>query len=126
MASSKPIGGVGQIRFNGNILKFRGSLTWNFQTGVKKGVAGRDGSVHGFTVDPVVPMIEGEFTYDGAVTTAQLEAITNGTITALLGDGRQLILRGAYVAGDIAPDGDDAKVKLKFEGTDGEEIGAPG
>src|SRR5471030_2782788 len=101
MANSKPIGGTGQVRYNGNILPFRGELSWNFQQFTKKGIPGRDARVHGFTVDPVVPFIEGEFTYDGTVTTDQLEAITNATVSVVLADGRQLVLRGAYVAGEI-------------------------
>lgn len=126
MANSKPIGGTGTVRVNGNRIPFRGDLTWNFQTAQKKGVAGRDSDVHGFTTDPVVPYIEGDFTWDGGVTTKQLEAIVNGTVAVLLQDGRQLILRGAWVAGEITPNLDEGKCKLKFEGVDGEEVAAPG
>jgi hypothetical protein len=35
-------------------------------------------------------------------------------------------LRGAYIAGEINPNVDEAKCKLRWEGEDGEELGAPG
>jgi len=124
MARTKPIGGYAEVRFNGNVMEFRSELTWNFQTFVKKGVAGRDGRVHGHLVEPQVPYIEGEFTHSGQYKTADLEAIVNATVTARLADGRVLTLRGAYVAGEIAPQGDDAKVKIRFEGEAGEELAA--
>lgn len=126
MASKTPIGGTAQIRVNGEQIEFRGDLTWNFQVAQKKGIAGRDGRVHGFVTDPVVPYIEMEVTVSGRKTTKDLEAIVDATVQAVLADGRQLVLRGAYVAGEITPGLDEAKMKLKFEGTDGEEIPAPG
>jgi len=126
MASKTPIGGEGQVRVNGERIPFRGDLTWNFQVAQKKGIAGRDGAVHGFVKDPVVPFIEGEFTVDGKKSTKDLEAIVDATVQVVLADGRQLVLRGSYVAGEITPGLDEAKVKLKFEGSDGEEIPAPG
>jgi hypothetical protein len=125
MAKNTPIGGTGTVRVNGRRIPFRASLTWNFQTHKKTGVAGRDNAVHGFTTEPTVPFIEGDFTWDGGFSTRDLEAITNAVVAVVLADGRQLVLRGAYVAGDIQPELDEAKCKLKFEGDDGEEIPAP-
>jgi hypothetical protein len=124
MNRTKPIGGYSEIRFNGNLLEFRSELTWNFQKAIKKGVAGRDGRVHGFTVEPHVPFIEGDFTHSGRYKIADLEAIADAVVTSRLADGRVLTLRGAFVAGEIAPTGDDAKVKIRFEGEDGEELAA--
>ena len=123
---AKNLGGTGTVRVGDKMLPFRGSMSWNFQTAEKKGIAGRDKSVHGFTEEPKVPHIEGEFTWDGGYTTRELEAIQDATVSVVLNDGRQLVLRGAYVAGDIAPSLDDAKCKLKFEGVDGEEIAKQG
>lgn len=122
MSSTKPIGGVADVHYNGETLLFRGEMTWNFQKFQKKKVAGRDGRVHGHTVDPSVPYIEGSFTFDGSKTTADLEAIAGATVSVELGTGMQLVLRGAVVAGEIAPEGDEGKLKIRFEGDDGEEI----
>lgn len=124
MSMTKPIGGVADVNFNGTTMLFRGEMTWSFQTFVKKGVAGRDGRVHGFTSEPKVPYIEGTYSYDGSLTGAQLEAITGATVSVTLGDGRLLVLRQAYVAGDIEPDGDEGKIKIRWEGQSGEEIAA--
>jgi hypothetical protein len=125
MSMTRPIGGVADVNFNGKVLLFRGDMTWSFQKGEKKGVVGRDSRVHGFTIDPKIPFIEGTYTYDGSVTTAELEQVTGATISVELGDGRQLVLRQAYVAGPIEAEGDDGKIKIKWEGQDGEELPAP-
>ncbi len=125
MSMTRPIGGVADVNFNGQVLLFRGDMTWSFQKFEKKGIAGRDGRVHGFTSDPKIPFIEGSYTYDGAVTIAQLEAVTGASISVELGDGRQLVLRDAYVAGSIEAEGDDGKIKIRWEGQDGEELAAP-
>jgi hypothetical protein len=122
MSSTKPIGGYGEVSYNGTILPFRGELTWSFQTFTSKAVAGRDGRVHGSLLEPKVPFIEGTFTFDGSYTTATLEAIANATISANLASGMQLVLRGAKVSGDIEPEADEAKVKIRWEGTQGEEL----
>jgi len=71
-----------------------------------------------------VPYIEGTYTYDGSLTIADLEAITGATVSVELGNGAQLVLRQAYVAGEITPEGDEGKVKIRWEGQDGEEISA--
>jgi hypothetical protein len=124
MSMTRPIGGVADVNYNGNVLLFRGEMTWSFQVFAKKGIAGRDGRVHGFTADPMVPYIEGTFTYDGSFTIADLEKITGATVSVELGDGRQLVLREAYVAGEITAEGDEGKMKIKFEGQAGEELAA--
>lgn len=125
MATNKPIGGTGQVRVNGELFKFKAELSWNFQTHQKKGVAGRDGRVHGYLHEPVVPFVKGKFTFDGALNTRKLEAIRNGTVSASLADDRQIVLRGAFVSGEITVQHDNAEVDLTFEGEEGEEIPAP-
>src|SRR5258708_38483655 len=100
MATTRPIGGYGDVSYNGNILPFRGELTWNFQVFSYKGVAGRDGRVHGSLAEPNVPYIEGTFTFDGSYTTADLAAIADATISVTLATGMQLVLRGARVSGE--------------------------
>lgn len=124
MARVKLIGGVAEVRYNGETLLFRSELTWNFQRYVKTGFAGRDSKVHGYTAEPSVPHIEGKFTHDGSKTIRDLEAIEDATVVVRLGDGRVLVLRGAYIAGEIKPNGDTGELSLKWEGSDGEELPA--
>ena len=126
MARVKPIGGYADVRVNDRSLLFRGEMTWNFQTFQKAGVAGRDGRMHGYTKSPQVPYIEGEFTHDGTLTTRELEAIEDATVSVTLATGAQLVLRGAYVAGEVTPGADEGKVKIRFEGEAGEELKSAG
>ena len=124
MARNKLIGGVAEVRYGGETLLFRGELKWNFQQYFKKTVAGRDGKIHGHTREPNVAYIEGKFTFDGAKTTKDLEAIEGAIVTVRLGDGRMLVLRDSVVAGEITPGGDEGEVTLRFEGAEGEELSA--
>ena len=124
MSSTTPIAGTGQINVNGTIYPFRGALKWNFQVFKKTGIVGRDGSVHGTKLDPNTPYVEGDFTFDGSYTTAQLEAIVNGTLSASLATGMQLVLANCAVEGDIEPDGDEGQLKIRFIGTRGTELPA--
>jgi hypothetical protein len=126
MARTKPIGGYADVRFNDQVLLFRGDMTYNFQVFQKTGVRGRDSRFHGHTVAPQVPFIEMEISWDGSVTTKQLEAAMDATVSCTLADGRQLVLRGAYVAGEINPNVDEAKCKLRWEGDIAGDPAAPG
>ena len=123
MAKIGPIGGIAQVRVGDTMLRFRGEMTYNFQVFKKTGVAGADGSVHGYTQETQVPYIEMEVTQDGKLLkTRDWEAFSNAVVNCALANGVQLVLRGAYVAGEITPDVMKGSVKLRFEGTDGEEV----
>lgn len=126
MSFDKPIGGMCEITFNGKLMLFESDLSWNFQTMIKTYKAGRDGRVHGFTVGPNVPKIKAKFTDDGSFTTADLEAITNAIVVGTFPGGRQIILRGAGIEGEIEHNGDEASFELTFAGSNGEEIRAQG
>jgi len=118
-----PIGGTAQVRVGDRLLRFRSEMTYNFQVFKKTGVAGGDGAVHGYTQEAQVPYIEMEVTQDGTdMKTRDWEAIDNAIVNCALANGVQLVLRGAYVAGDIVPDAMKGSLKVRFEGTDGEEV----
>lgn len=124
MSRTKAIGGYAEVRVNGDSMLFRGDMTHNFQTHIKEGIVGRDRRHHGFIEKPNLAYIEGDYTFDGKYTTAQLEAIVDATVTARLADGRVLVLRGAYIAGELPVNVDEAKGKIRFEGEAGEELAA--
>lgn len=118
-----PIGGTAQVRVGDRLLRFRSEMTYNFQVFKKTGVGGGDGAVHGYTQETNVPYIEMEVTQDGTqLKTRDWEAIDNAIVNCALANGVQLVLRGAYVAGEIVPDAMKGSLKVRFEGTDGEEV----
>ena len=45
-------------------------------------------------------------------------------LTPIYVSQRVLVLRGAYIAGEIKPNGDTGELSLKWEGSDGEELPA--
>lgn len=123
MSEVSVIGGVAQLRIGNTVLLFREALKHNFQKMEKKGVTGRDGVFHGATAQPKTPYVEGEFTKPPGMTTAQIEALSGDLIAAMF-DGGTLVLRDAFVSGEIEVDDDEGKVKLRFEGASGEELPA--
>jgi hypothetical protein len=123
MATVKAIGGDLSVRLGDTDLSFSGELTYSFLVFKKTMQIGGDGKVPGFIKEAQVPFIEGTFFFDAArISTAQLEAVEGETLTAVLANGTQLALAGAIVAGDITPDMMKGTAKLRFEGTNGEEI----
>ena len=123
MSDVQVIGGVAQLRIGNTVLLFREALKHNFQKYESKGVTGRDAMFHGRTMQPKTPYVEGEFTKPPGLTTAAIEALS-GDLVAAMFDGGTLVLRDAFVAGEIEIDDDEGKMKLRFEGASGEELPA--
>lgn len=124
MSEVKTIGGIAQLRIGDQMLHYRDGLKHNFQRYVTAGVMGRDATFHGWTKKPHVPSIEGEFTHMPGWTTAQYEALVGDLIASKIDGAGTLVLRDAKVVGEIDIDDDEGKVKLKFEGSGGEELSA--
>jgi hypothetical protein len=123
MGEIKQLGGMSQFRIGNTVLMYLDGLKHNFQQALKKGVVGRDGRFHGARLSPQVPYIEGEFSHDGSLTTADYEKLA-GDAVASNADGSSLVLRDGFVAGEVEIDDVEGKVKLRFEGAAGEELRA--
>jgi hypothetical protein len=108
------VGGKLKLRVNGEMQYVKGSFTFNIGGEVKNGIVGHD-TVHGFTRLPQLPFIEGPITFHSDCDLEALKAIENETITAELANGRTLVFRNAWAAGDWQGTTAEGEVNARFE-----------
>lgn len=113
--------GIIQVQFNGEIMDAKGS--WSYDLGVPKreAIMGAD-RMHGYKETPTVAYIEGEITDRGTLNLKVLASITEATITLSLANGKTVVLRDGFAAGDWKGNTDEGNISCRFEGASAEEI----
>jgi len=113
--------GLIQVQINGEIADAKGSFSYNLGRPKRDALIGSDG-VHGFKETPQVAMIEGVITDRGSLDVAALVSGTNQTVTLTLGNGKVIVLRDGWFAGEGTASSEEAEVPVRWEGANGEEI----
>jgi len=116
-----PIAGTAFLKVNGNMLALKGNLTVSPSPVERTGIAGQD-YVHGYQELPRVPYIEGDISTLPEISTEDLEAITDATVTAELVNGTDYVLRNAWTKGPIEINTHDGQFRIRFEGVSCDEI----
>ncbi len=119
----KRVAGTCYLKQNGVQYALKGSLTINFTATMREGIAGLDG-IHGYKESPRVPSIEAQLTKGPELALKDLAGVTSATITAECADGTTYVLTEAWQAGELALDGAEGQVNVKFEGMSCREIAA--
>lgn len=114
-------GGIIQVQTNGELLDAKGSWTYNLGRPKREPVIGSDG-VHGYKEVPQVAFIEGEATDRGSLDLAKLVTMKDATVTLALANGKTVVLRNAWYAGDGTGNTEEGNVQIRFEGASGEEV----
>lgn len=114
-------GGIIQVQINGEIFDARGNWTYNLGKPAREAIVGADG-VHGYKESPQVAFIEGEITDRGSLDLAALTAIDEATVTLSLANGKVIVLRDAWFAGDGTGNTEEGNIAARFEGAGAEEI----
>lgn len=118
MARTHGIGGTAYLKVNGKQYMLKGSIVVSIAPKEREGMAGMDG-VHGFIEKPRVPFISGDFSVTGDTDMNEIEAMTDGTVTVELNNGKTAVLTNAWFSGPTDVDGAEGKVSLKWEGKSG-------
>lgn len=115
------IGGVLSCTVNGRRIRVAGE--WSYNLGVEERAerVGLDG-VHGYTVKPRAPFIEGETSDASDIDLLELLQVTNATITLHLRNGKVIELREAFNASEGTVNAGEGSVPLKFVGMSAAEI----
>lgn len=113
--------GLIHVQVNGEIHDAKGNWTYNLGRPVRTAIIGADG-VHGYTETPQVAFIEGEITDRGSLDLAALSTQEEATVTLTLGNGKVVVLRDAWFAGEGTGNSQEANVAVRFEGKGAEEI----
>ena len=114
-------GGLIQVQANGEIFDAKGSWSYNLGRPKREPIIGADG-VHGYTEKPQVAYIEGEITDRGSLDLNALVTLTEATVTLQLANGKVVVLRDGWYAGDGKVGAEEANIEVRFEGKGAEEI----
>lgn len=114
-------GGTISLQINGSLQDAKGSFQYNLGRPKKEAIVGAD-SVHGYKEVPQVAFIEGEITDKGDLDLAALVEMTDATVTLELANGKVIVLRSAWYAGEGTGNTEEGNVGVRFEGKSGEEI----
>lgn len=119
MANQKR-GGIIQVGADGVQFDAKGEFEYNIGRPKREAIIGSDG-VHGFKETPQVSRVAGKATDRGDLDLAALVSITNATVTLQLANGKTVVLREAWYAGDGTGHTDEGEIDLVFESKSGEE-----
>lgn len=113
--------GLIQVQVDGEIVDAKGSWSYGLGRPKREAMIGADG-VHGFKETPQVPFIEGAITDRGTLDLAALTLGTNKTVTLSLSNGKVIVLRDAWFAGDGTASTEESEIPVRWEGANAEEI----
>jgi hypothetical protein len=119
---SNRISGIVEGTLNGNLLQLKGNWTYNLGKPKREGIVNADGRVPGYKETGQVPYIEGEITDASDFNVANFLTTDDATFTLKLANGKIIVLRDAWYAGDGDIGSEEANIQTRFEGKSAEEI----
>lgn len=121
MANSR-IGGLIFLKVDGQLLKAKGSFTYNLGLPKREAVMDAGGGVAGYKESPQVPFIEGAITDYAELDLGALLKTKDATVTLDLANGKTIVLRDAYFASEGDATSEEGEVAIRFEGFSAEEV----
>lgn len=115
--------GVVYFKVDGNIYDAKGNFTYNLGKPKREAIVGAD-VIHGYMEKIKVPFIEGEITDRSNLDLGVFQSLTDVTVTLELANGKTIVLRNAWFAGDGDVKTEEANIAVRFEGLTGEEVAA--
>ena len=115
------VGGIIEVKANGELYSAKGSWTYNLGRGKREAVVGSD-EVHGYKEMPQVPFIEGTVTDREDLDLASLLNVNDATVTLTLANGKVIVLRNSWYAADGNVTTEEGEIETRFEGLSAEEI----
>jgi len=113
--------GLIQLQVNGEIQDAKGSFSYNLGRPKRDAIVGSD-AVHGYKEMPQVAFIEGAITDRGTLDVAALATGRDLTVTLQLGNGKTIVLRAAWFAGEGTGTSEEAEIPVRWEGANAEEV----
>ena len=108
------VGGIIRVSVNGQEVRAKGDFTWTLGLPKNEAVIGA-GYPHGYKSTPQVSMIEGGVTDTSDLDVKALVSVTDSTIILELPNGKSIVLRSAYFAGDGEGQTQEGEIKVKWE-----------
>lgn len=111
------------LKTDGNVRDAKGSFTYNLGGDKRTAIAGAD-RVHGYYSAVQVPFIEGIVTDDGDLDLSELIGATDVTVTLDLDNGKTIVLREAWFAGEGNVTTEQGEIAVRWEGKSAMEVPA--
>jgi hypothetical protein len=115
--------GLIQLQTSGEIQDAKGSFSYNLGRPKRETIVGAD-VVHGYKEIPQPAFIEGAITDRGSLDLAALSTGKDLTVTLSLGNGKVIVLRDAWFAGEGTASSEEGEIPVRWEGVNAEEISA--
>lgn len=113
--------GILFLKINGAIHDAKGNFTYNIGVPKREAIVGAD-QVHGYKEMPQAAFIEGELTDSKNLDLAALLKFDDATATLELANGKVVVLRNAWYAGDGNVQTEEGNINLRIEAKSGEEV----
>jgi hypothetical protein len=113
--------GLIQLQVNGEIHDAKGSFSYNLGRPMREAMIGAD-RVHGYKETPQIAFIEGAIPDRGTLDVAALASGRDLTVTLSLANGKVIVLRDAWFAGEGTASTEEAEIPVRWEGSNAEEI----
>ncbi len=113
--------GLIQVQVNGEIMDAKGSWSYGLGRSKRDAMIGSDG-VHGYKETPQIAFIEGAITDRGNLDVAALVTGRDLTVTLSLSNGKVIVLRDGWFAGEGTASTEEAEITVRWEGANAEEI----
>ena len=118
---SNRVGGVIELKVNGATYSAKGNFTYNIGRNMREAVVGAD-RTHGYKETPQVAFIEGEITDRANLSLDALTTLDNATAMLRLANGKLIVLRQAWYAGEGTGNTEEGNIPFRMEGMSGEEV----
>ena len=119
--ANKRVGGIIQLQLNGEIYSAKGAFSYNIGYDKRDVVLGSDGT-HGFKEEPQAAKIEGAITDSDELDLKSLLAFRDGTATLQLANGKVIVLRECWFAGEGDVSTEEGEIGVLFQGMSAEEV----
>ncbi len=121
MSGGQRRGGIIQLQVGGVLHDAKGSFTYNLGRPLREAIIGADG-VHGYKETPQPAFIEGAITDRGDLDLNALVTVKLKTITLETANGKVIVLRDAWFAGEGSGTTEEGEIAVRFEGASAEEV----
>lgn len=118
---AKTIGGIQSLQVNGRTYRTKGSWTYDLGGEMREAIVGSD-RVHGYKATPKVAFIEGTMSDADDQDVKLLSKVDNATVVLELRNGKAIVLRGAWAAGEFQVSTEESEISARFEAQEAEEV----
>ncbi len=117
MSGGQRRGGIITVAVAGVTYDCKGSFSYNLGVAKREAIMG-SGRVTGYKESPQVAFIEGEFTDRGDLDVAAMLRTVNATVTLRAANGKTIMLKDAWQAGDGTVQTEEGNIGVRFESED--------